>query len=69
MFNSRLVAEQEDTGLLLGHTVDGELVENIEDDLSHVKPFVTRLTALSLARRYHRHRGMHIDNVSILQQL
>lgn len=65
VWNSRLVVEQESTGLLLGHTADGDLVEGIEQDIAGVHPQVSKLQALSIARKYHKHRGVHIDDVRL----
>lgn len=63
--DSVIVAEQEDTGLLLEDTLDGEYVTNIEADVQSPTPTVSEAEALEIAKRHHGDENKQVENVSL----
>lgn len=52
VYNSRMVAEQESTGLFLEDTLDGQYYSNIEDDLDSPDPDISEAEAIQTAKEY-----------------
>lgn len=63
VYNSRLVAEQENSGLILEDTIDGEYVDGIEDDIDSPTPQISEERAIELARAANGDNDKEIEDV------
>mgnify|MGYP001791592563 CR=1 FL=1 len=64
VYDSGLVAEQENSGLILADTIDGKYIDGIEDDVESPTPDISESRAIELARAFNGDNDKEIENVS-----
>lgn len=64
VYDSVLVAEQENTGLLLEDSIDGDYVTHIEEDISTPEPSISESEAITIAKAHHGDSNEQVENVS-----